>query len=356
MSILDRYLARTVLVYTTLVMAVLMTLGALFVFIGQQDDIGVGSYTAASAFVFSLLSLPQQVFELLPIGALLGSLLGLGMLARSSEIIVIRASGVPLVRIAMSVAVAGVVLVVAGLVIGEYVAPPAQQLARQIKVFSKFADFSVAGSGSAWVKDGNNIVQLERQTGSSMFGGVYIFRFGEDRRLAAVGRAATATVAAGERRWELEGYAETAFAGGGAQASREPRKSFETRVSPEFLGLAAVEPSQMQTLQLARYLRHLKDNKLDTRAVEFTLWARVARTISIVVVVLLALPFCFGSMRSAGSGAKTVIGMLIGIGFTLLQNTLESSAQVFNVNPIVLALTPVFLLIVVTGIALHRTR
>jgi lipopolysaccharide export system permease protein len=355
MSILDRYLARTVLIYTGLVMGVLMTLGALFVFIGQQDDIGVGSYTAASAFVYSLLSLPQQVFELLPIGALLGSLLGLGMLARSSEIIVIRASGVSLARMAMSVAAAGVVLVVIGVVVGEYIAPPAQQLARQLKVFSKFADFSVAGSGSAWVKDGNNIVQLERQTGGAVFGGVYLFRFGEDRRLAAVGRAATATVSGGDR-WQLEGYAETAFVDGGTRASREPSKSFETRVSPEFLGLAAVNPSQMRTVQLARYLAHLRENQLDTRQVEFTLWARIARTISIVVVVLLALPFCFGSMRAAGTGAKTVIGMLIGIGFSLLQNTLESSAQVFNVNPIVLALTPVALLIVGTAIALKRTQ
>jgi lipopolysaccharide export system permease protein len=109
-------------------------------------------------------------------------------------------------------------------------------------------------------------------------------------------------------------------------------------------------------VQLARYLAHLRENQLDTRQVEFTLWARIARTISIVVVVLLALPFCFGSMRAAGTGAKTVIGMLIGIGFSLLQNTLESSAQVFNVNPIVLALTPVALLIVGTAIALKRTQ
>ncbi|HZF17585.1 MAG TPA: LPS export ABC transporter permease LptG [Steroidobacteraceae bacterium] len=355
MTIIDRYLARTVLVYTALVMGVLMTLGALFVFIGQQDDIGVGAYTAADAFVYSLLSMPQQFFELLPIGSLLGSLLGLGLLARSSEIIVIRASGVSLGRMSAAVLAAGFILVVVGVIVGEYVGPATQQYARQYKVFSKFADFSVAGSGSAWVKDGNNIVQLDRQTGDAMFGGVSLFRFSSDKRLAAVGRASTAIVGAGER-WQFEGYAETAFVDGGTRVSRERQRTFETHVSPEFLGLAVILPNQMRTLQLARYLGHLRENQLDTRQIEFALWARIARTLSIAVIVLLALPFCFGSMRSAGSGAKTVIGVLIGIGFYLLQRTLESSAQVFNVNPILLAWTPLVLLTVATTVALRRTQ
>jgi len=355
MTIIDRYIARTVLVYTALVMGVLMTLGTLFVFISQQDDIGVGAYSAADAMIYSLLSMPQQFFELLPIGALLGSLLGLGLLARNSEIIVIRASGVSLARMSAAVFGAGLVLIVVGVLAGEYIGPAGQQYARQFKVFSKFADFSVAGSDSAWVKDGNNIVQLDRQTGDAMFGGVSIFRVAGDKSLASIGRAATATVGIGER-WQLEGYAETAFVDGGTRVAHDARRTFETHVSPEFLGLAIVVPNQMRTVQLARYLKHLRENELDTREIEFTFWARIARTLSIAVIALLALLFCFGSMRSAGSGAKIVIGVLIGIAFFLLQRTLESSAQVFNVNPFLLAWTPFILLVVATTVALRRTQ
>ncbi len=76
MNILDRYLYRTVLIYAALAMAVLLTLGALFLFISQQNDIGVGSYGAGDAFLYTLLNLPQQAFELLPIGALIGALMG----------------------------------------------------------------------------------------------------------------------------------------------------------------------------------------------------------------------------------------------------------------------------------------
>ena len=104
MNTLDRYLYRTVLVYTFMAMAVLLVLGALVVFISQQSDIGVGSYGAADAFLFTLLNMPQQAFELLPIGAMIGALMGLGNLASGSELVVTRASGVSVWRIAWPVA------------------------------------------------------------------------------------------------------------------------------------------------------------------------------------------------------------------------------------------------------------
>ena len=110
MTVLDRYIVRTILGSVLLVTMVLLVLGALFVFIDQQDDIGVGHYTAVSALWFTLLNLPQQAYELLPITVLIGSLLGLGSLARGSELTVVRASGVSIARLAGTALVAALLL------------------------------------------------------------------------------------------------------------------------------------------------------------------------------------------------------------------------------------------------------
>jgi len=158
MNILDRYLYRTVLIYTLMAMAVLLVLGALVLFISQQGDIGVGSYSAADAFLFTLFNMPQQAFELLPIGALIGALMGLGHLASGSELVVTRASGVSVWRIAWPVGLAGVTLALIMFGIGEYAAPSMGQFAKREKTTSKLADVSFAGSSSAWVKDGNRIL------------------------------------------------------------------------------------------------------------------------------------------------------------------------------------------------------
>jgi len=117
MPILARYVGRSIIAFTALVMAALAILFALYLFANEQDDIGVGSYGAGDALMFSLLTLPRSLGGLLPIGALIGALFGLGNLARSSELTVMRAAGVSVMRIGGWAAAAGAVLAVFGWVI-----------------------------------------------------------------------------------------------------------------------------------------------------------------------------------------------------------------------------------------------
>jgi lipopolysaccharide export system permease protein len=193
MTTLDRYLLRAILGSVLMVTAVFLTLGGLFLFIGQQDDIGVGQYTALDALGFVLLNLPQQAWELLPISALIGTLVGLGALARGSELTVMRAAGMSVWRIARAAVVAGVLLAALAAVLGEVLAPPMQQLARQQKAFGKFDNVSFAGRGGAWVRDGDLLVNVERQSGDAQFGGMMVFELDAGHRLKAIGRAASAT-------------------------------------------------------------------------------------------------------------------------------------------------------------------
>ncbi|HEX7375353.1 MAG TPA: LptF/LptG family permease, partial [Steroidobacteraceae bacterium] len=189
MNVLGSYILRTVLAYTGLVTLVLTALGALFLFIGQQNDIGVGSYTSSQAMLYVALNLPAYLVQLLPIAALIGALLGLGNLARGSELVVMRASGITTLQFCRWLGVAGILLALLMLVVGEYVAPPLGKYARQMKVFSKFNEFSFAGSGGAWVRDGDTVISVEQQSASSKFGGVQVIRFAPGRKLASVGRA-----------------------------------------------------------------------------------------------------------------------------------------------------------------------
>ena len=356
MKILDRYLIGTVLLYSAMVLGVLLTLGGLLVFIGQQDDIGTGDYGAADALLYSLLSLPQQAFELMPIAVLIGTLLGLGALARGSELVVVRAAGVSVVRTAAAVAVGGLIILLVTVALGEFIAPPLQKFARQQRAFSKFADVSFAGSGSAWIKDGDTMISVQEQTGDQLFGGVFVFRFEGPQRLLSVGQARTATVEPGTREWKLLGYRETRFEQEQVASSAEERAIITTRVDPGFLGLAVSEPRQLPWLGLYRLIQHLRANGLEIETYEFAFWSRIARTCAILVVALLAVPFAFGPLRTSGAGARMVIGVLIGVAFFLVQRTLESGAIVFDLDPILLAWVPTALLAVITTLLIARTR
>jgi lipopolysaccharide export system permease protein len=356
MGILGRYIIRTVFGYTLVVMAVLLALGALFMFIGQQDDIGVGNYTATQALLFVALNLPSYLFQLLPVAALIGSLLGLGNLARGSELIVMRASGVTTLRFCLWLGAAGLILASLMFVIGEFLAPPLGQYARQMKVFAKFDEFNLGGNRATWVRDGDTIISVDQQSGSTRFGGIKVFQVDSERQLLSVGRAESASVK-GDQVWRLEKYVGTAFAPDmTATVSREGEREVRTSLSSDFLGLAVMEPENMGLRDLRGYVAHLKRNELQSSRFEAAYWSRLARFVAVLLVIMLALPFCIGSLRNSGQGARTVVGVLIGAGFVLMSQTLESSGELFSLSPWLVGWIPTAMLAVVTGTLLWRNR
>ena len=355
MNLIDRYLIRAVLGGALVVMGVLLTLGALFPFANQQDDIGVGTYTALDAFWFVLLNIPQQVYELMPIGVLIGSLLGLGALARGSELTVLRAAGISVWRIAGSVAMAGVLLILVAVLCGEFLAPPLQAMAKQQKALSKFSTITFAGRSGPWVRDGNLLIHVSQQSGAGEFAGMVIFELGEDHVLKSVGTASTATVQP-DNSWKLSHYASTKFGGERIESEMQESRDFSASVGGDFLSLTVSQPRQLETRVLWGLIQHLKENALDYSEQEFAFWSRIARTSAILFAALLAVPFVFGSLRASGSGARTLLGVIIGVAFFLIQRLTESGAVVFDASPVVLAWMPTALLAAAAIGFIARTR
>ena len=152
----------------------------------------------------------NQAFELLPIGALIGALMGLGNLASGSELVVTRASGVSVWRIAWPVGLAGLTLALVMYGIGEYAAPPMAQFAKREKTTEKLADVSFAGSSSAWVKDGNLILRVQTGEVDRAFGGVSLFQLDGPTKLRSIQRAERISVA-DPGRWRLHNVATSRF-------------------------------------------------------------------------------------------------------------------------------------------------
>jgi lipopolysaccharide export system permease protein len=355
MNTLDRYIYRTVMAYALMAMAVLLTLGGLFLFIAEQGDIGKGNYTAASALLFTLFNLPQQAFELLPIGAMIGALMGLGNLAAGSELVVTRASGMSIWRFAWPVALAGATLSVAMYGIGEYAAAPLAQLAQRDKTIQEMSDFSFAGKSSAWIKDGNRIMRVQTGEVGDVFGGVTLFELDGSSRLASVQRAERISVSE-PGHWRLHNVTASRFAGGRVEGSTLRDTTIESTVNAEFLGLAANDPDLLTLHGLYEYIDHLRRNHLETASYEIGFWSRIARIFAIVIVTLLALPFVFGPLRTTGAGARTVVGILLGVLFFLVTRTIENGGQLFGLNPAVVGWLPTAVIALCTVAAIARTR
>ena len=352
-GILTGYLLRTILSSTLLVLLVLLALAGLFEFIGQLDNVQ-GDFGIPQALMFAALRLPQLSFEMLPVAVLIGALVGLGGLATSSELVVMRTAGVSVMSLVGMVTIAGVVLMVATAAIGEFIGPPLDYFARHMRneaVSEQQGDFS----NDTWVKDGPIILHLEHVNTEFEFGGIYLYRFYDDNSLQSVARAENAGLDEDDK-WILENFRATRFVPDGVQVVESSLAVESLEIGSEMLGITLVKPISLSARGLMSYINYLEANGLAAGRYQTELWSRVARTVTVVIMPVLALAFVFGSLRSAGHGTRLVIGVLIGLLYFLASEMLANSGQVFNLDPAVVSWLPSLALVLITAYALSRVR
>jgi lipopolysaccharide export system permease protein len=354
-TLLDRYIARTLLSSIALVMSVLLVLGMLFVFIGEQADVGVGHYGMLDALAYSAMSVPQFALEAFPAGVLVGALVGIGILARSQELTVMRASGMSKLRLSFAVLMSAGLLIALALLIGEFLAQPLGQLADARKAFAKYANISFAGAGGAWIRDGDTILNVQGRSSLAQFGGMLIFELTSDNRIAAIGSAEHAT-ANGPQSWQLQDYKESRFVEDSVTSLSGSRRALHTAAGADLLQLSVSDPGQLALHTLYTAIRYLRVNNLDAQPYVFAFWSRVARTVGILAAILFALPFGFGVLRAASLSARTTLGLALGILYFFLQRLVESGTLVFNLNPLLLAWVPTALLGLAALLLVWRVR
>ncbi len=355
MRVIRRYLFRSIISTTALVLCVLLGLAAFIEFVTQLDDIGAGNYGIFQTFIYTLLKLPNLASQMLPMAVLLGALLGLGGLANHGELIILRASGVSVFRLARSVMWTGLALSLFALILGEYVGPPLDNYARQYRAEAKHADEAVATGKSVWIRDGNTFLNVSRLTDDFRLGGVYLYSLDEEGKLTGIGHADSAGVD-DAKQWVLSNVEESLFVDGGVRTNKVRRLSRQNNLSPDLIGLTVVRPGSLTGAELYRYVQYLHRNELDARRYEVAFWGRIAAAVAITPMCVLALPFVFGRMRSSGSGARMIVGLIVGLAYFLASRGLADGGQVYGLDPLLVAWMPTAALVVATATAIVRVR
>jgi lipopolysaccharide export system permease protein len=352
-GILSQYMMRTILSSTALVLVVLLALAGLFEFIAELDDTQ-GDYQTVQAVFYTLLRLPNLAFEMLPIAALIGSLLGLGALAGNSEIIVMRSAGLSVAELSGMVALSGAVLLILTGLLGEFIGPPLDYYARNMRVQARYQQGDDQFNNETWVKDGSVYLHLERVNPELEFGNLYMYRFDNDR-LASISVAENSGIDENDN-WILENLRETQFERDEVQVLQSSRSVASFEVSSDLLGNSLAKPLSLSAREMLGYIDYLKRNGLDATKYETEFWYRVSRTFTVLIMPILALSFVFGSLRSGGAGGRLMIGVVIGLAYYLASETLANSGQVFNLNPIFVTWLPSVTLTFITFFALSRIR
>lgn len=196
--------------------------------------------------MYTLLSVPKDVQIFFPMAALPGALLGLGMLAQRSELVVMQASGFTRMQVALSVMKTAIPLVLLTMAIGEWVAPQGEQMARNYRAQAMYGGSLLSTQQGLWAKDGNNFVYIERVKGDEELGGISIYAFNENRRLQSVRYAATAKFDPEHKVWRLSQVDESDLTNPKQiTGSQTVSGTWKTNLTPDKLGVVALDPDAL---------------------------------------------------------------------------------------------------------------
>ena len=293
MKILDAYIARHVAGGALLALAVLLSLTAVVTFVDELDSVGRGRYGIAGAIEFVLLTLPRHAFVLFPLAAVIGALIGLGTLAVSSELAVVRASGVSVGRIVGSVLKGAFVLVAIAVLFGEVVAPWCERLAQTRRAAA--LDESQGREDGYWIRDEGRFVNVIRVRPDDRVEDMFIYEMDTQGALRTLTHAKRAHYRDG--RWVLESVRRSDVSAGRVVTRFTPSMVWETRLGPDLVKLASARLESLSGPALVQYIGYLRDNRLDTAAYELALWMKVVYPLATGVMIVLAVPLVLGASR-----------------------------------------------------------
>ena len=356
MNTLDRYIGKSILGSIFATLLTLVGLSAIIKFVEQFRSVGKGTYDIWQAVAFTGLTIPKDIETFFPMAALLGALMALGNLASRSELVVMQAAGFSRFKIGMAVMKTALPLVLLTMVIGEWGIPQTEQFARDMRARALSGGSMLSMKNGVWAKDGNNFVFIRRVTDDAKLNDIYIYTFDQHRNLTELKHANQASYSEDESKWTLRQVNHSMISKDEITTSNRLSEKWETNLTPDKLGAVSLRPTSLSISGLYNYISFLRETGQDVSRFELTFWRKIFQPVSVGVMMLLALSFIFGSLRSVTAGARIVTGICFGFLFYVVNEIFGQMSVVYNMPAVFGALMPSLLFIVMIWWLLSRKR
>ncbi|OGT47720.1 MAG: LPS export ABC transporter permease LptG [Gammaproteobacteria bacterium RIFCSPHIGHO2_12_FULL_41_15] len=353
MNILTRYIAQFVLLATGLVLIILIGVESFIEFLGQLPDLSVAHYGILQAIFFVLLQIPADVYQFFPVACLLGSLIGLGWLASSNELLIVRASGYSVMRVTMAVVAAAMVMLLIVTIIGEMVAPPLVSFAETKKAEAMQRLTGVQALQGVWLYHGDDFIHVDQINSETSQTGILVYDF-IGTKLQRIISAKKGV--AQERFWDLQQVSELDFTGKKIQQRYLGHVNINMVFNPNLLQIGQVDPTQESMWVLYQNIKYRMRAGLNSSQLEFAFWERFFRPITVLVMICLGIPFVFGSLRDATMGSRVLTGIILGFGFYSMNQFFGPFSLIYPVPPLLAAVLPTILFAAIGVFLLLRTK
>lgn len=352
-KILDLYVGRTIVATTSLVLATFVGLSGIIKYVEQLRKVGEGSYDLLQALLFVVLSIPRDIEMFFPMAALLGALIGLGMLASSSELVVMQAAGFSKLNIGMSVLKTAVPLMIIVTLLGQWGAPQAQKMARDLRAFSLSGGSIVSVRSGVWARDVNDFIFIGKIDDNKLYG-LNMWRFDNNKSLQNILFSEEVDYDK-DNQWVMKNVQITDMRDDVLITKQTlPEYRWTTSLAPDKLAVVTVKPEELSLSGLYDYVSYLKTSEQDASRYDLALWRKITQPFSIAVMMLMALSFIFGPLRSVTMGARILSGVIAGFTFYISSEFFGPLSLVYGIPPVFGAVAPSLVFLSVAVMLLRR--
>ncbi len=350
MKIFKRYFWQETSINILMIMLGLLAMFSFFDLIQELDSLGQGDYGISKMLVFVLLSVPGHIYDVVPVAVLVGMMYSLGTLARNSELVVMRVSGLSLLNIGLILLKVGLLFTVITFFVGELITPISEKMAQRMRI--KATDSVVAQDfrSGLWVKDGNSFVNVETVLPDASLLNVHIYEFDENFKLRSISNAKKGDYA--DERWGLSDVTQSKFntfkkiENNNVQTQFFNKANWKSLIRPELLNVLLVAPEKMSAWNLYSFINHLETNKQKTTRYDVALWSKMIYPLACMVMVILALPFGFLQQRTGSTSTKIFIGVMLGVVYQIMNRVFIHLGVLNDWPPLMSAITPTILFLI----------
>jgi len=354
-KLLDRYIGLAVIRGFVLVALVLTSMFSILEFVNQLNDVGEGRYQISDALLYVLLTAPSRLLQLIPVSGLMGSLVALGAMANTNELTAMQALGVPVGRIVWSVLKPGAMIMLALLLVAEFVVPRAEQLAQSERALTIAQTPALRSENGFWARDAGRFVNVRKFVHGEIPTDIDIYTFDDGGRLKTFIHADRGEIRP-DGTWLLTNVKRKLIDAPHIRTERLDTLTWKSFLHSRQVHLVILAPESMAPTELYQYINDLKRRRQQTDRYEQALWKKISLPLATAAMVLISIPFVFGPLRTESAGQRIMLGTALGIVFYLTNQITGYLGLLLDFNAAATAMTPSILLLTAALYLLRRSQ
>ena len=358
MKIKDRYIANTLLTYSIVVLLVWLSIYSFFNFLAELNSVGTVNYTILEAFKYIVLQLPEVAYDQVSPVILLGCVLGMGHLATTGQLIILRASGISILKITWLTLKNAIIFLIFLTLIGELVAPTLTTYAENERSNALGQNSLSNSQDGFWIRDGDNFINVENNVDGSLFNGITVIEVNKSNKIERVVNSQSAIFDGQNINMESTNIFSINSSNLFDDIALKERNLYKKRVAfdQDLIDSLEKEPKDLTTYTILKQIQFLTDNKLRAEVFEVELYKRLVKPITLIAMILLAMLFIFGSTRDASLGRKIFFGVAIGLSFELISRIGGALALSFDFSPLLSTFVPaIAIMIIATTVLINKS-